>query len=76
MCQYSNRSQMTSECSKKKKLAQYKPLGKCVTVVLTTSRCLLWSITEQMEHGNMKSIWFMQWKEKVNSDVIQATVLQ
>ena len=50
---FSNRSQMTSKCGKKKKMA-HKPIVECVSDVLTTFWHPLWSITEQM-HSNMES---------------------
>ena len=50
---FSKRSWMMSKCGKNKKVAN-KLLGDCVTDVLTTYWCLLWSIIEQIL-GNMES---------------------
>ena len=55
---FSNRSQMISKCGTNKIVVQ-EALGKCVTNVLTTFWCLLWSITEQTL-DNMQSTCFIQ----------------
>ena len=45
-CLFSNRAQMTSKCDKNKKVTH-----EVIVTVLTTFWCLLWSITEQTQHG-------------------------
>ena len=49
---FSNRSQMTSKCGKNKKVA-HEAIAECVTDVLTTFWCPLWSIywTDARQHG-------------------------
>ena len=54
---FSNRSQMTSKCGKEQK-SSTRGAAECVTDVLTTFWCPLWSISEQT-HGNMESICFI-----------------
>ena len=71
----SNRSQMTSKCGKDKTVA-HEAIAECVTDVLTTVWCLLWSVTEQT-HGNMESflhfgklVKLVKWLFEIPFDII------
>ena len=60
---------MTSKCDKNRNMVQ-RPPDKCVTDVLTTHWCLLWSITEQM-HSNIDSTNVLYIEEtKIANDII------
>ena len=61
---FSNRSQMTSNCNNKK--VAHEAIAKCVTNILGTFWCPLWSITEQT-HGNLETICFIQLKKHTTS---------
>ena len=65
----SNRSQMTSKRGKNNYVV-HEAIAECVTDVLTTFWCLLWSITEQT-HGNMESTCFISKKRMLMTSSVR-----